>query len=573
MSHLILFFIVLGIIVLAMIFRNSYSWPGQPRCEKQNIIPIEDHLKVPKPILPNNKISEEWNTTSIIVNWSCDFSNSKYDPEDVYFRLDTSQNSFSQTWLYSYSDAIVGKNQDTYNYQITINSTNGFQQGGYKSVLYAYLRDSRVNPDPETRLNSKTTSHSKFTVVIGTCVSSCGTATCGDDNCGNTNACGVCGDGTICQNGQCVTPPCVPTCNGSNCGPDNCGNPNGCGVCSNGYTCQSGKCTCTPKCDGLNCGDDGCGNPNGCGSCPSGYTCQGGQCVCVPQCGSSKCGVDSCGNPNGCGTCQSGYVCQNGQCIIDQTCVCEDGDCGVNSCGVDCGQCTDPSKPYCSNNKCVECVWGEDYQCPKFYTCSPYNTCVNFDEYCECDNSPSASTVICSCFQGPAMYLRVYQGCFDTPAKFETHGLKGTTDKIPDNQFVTTGGTIRGFNYEMLTNYNGSNYILNNSNKIDTFLLSYDSMASNQKIVWTQSSAYNQGGTYASKDGSRRLWGGFMNTYSLSFNDQCGLNLTKWPGTISATDYSGNLITPPDSITFSPGDTLTLTLVINGISTTRVYHF
>lgn len=172
MEHAMLFFIVLGVIALMLIFRERYPWPTK-LCENICSVSDSENLHVPKPVLKDDNIIEPWNTTTITVSWSCDFSKSKYDPSDVYFRLDISNKSFSQTWLYTHSDITIRNTGDVYTYQLTINSGNGFEQGLYNNILYAYLRDSRINTDPEVTLDKDTTSKSNFTVTVGACIVGC----------------------------------------------------------------------------------------------------------------------------------------------------------------------------------------------------------------------------------------------------------------------------------------------------------------------------------------------------------------------------------------------------------------
>lgn len=105
------------------------------------------------------------------------------------------------------------------------------------------------------------------------CEPSCFGRNCGPDGCGGV--CGVCDDGEVCENGQCVE--CVPDCDGRECGPDECGGQ--CGACAAGEQCVDGACegSCTPDCQGRECGPDGCGGL--CGLCTSDERCHDGSCV------------------------------------------------------------------------------------------------------------------------------------------------------------------------------------------------------------------------------------------------------------------------------------------------------
>jgi hypothetical protein len=105
---------------------------------------------------------------------------------------------------------------------------------------------------------------------------------------------------------------CQPQCLGRTCGADGCGGL--CGLCEEGEICQNGNCVaCTPSCGEAECGDDGCGGS--CGSCDSGAVCEAGVCVatCIPACDGRFCGPDGCGG--NCGLCDSPERCHDGDCV------------------------------------------------------------------------------------------------------------------------------------------------------------------------------------------------------------------------------------------------------------------
>ncbi len=144
------------------------------------------------------------------------------------------------------------------------------------------------------------------------CTPQCDGKECGSDGCGST--CGTCDDDATCSvDGVCEV--CEPDCDGKECGSDGCGST--CGTCDDGATCSAdGVCeVCEPDCDGRECGSNGCGGS--CGMCDNGYTCNvSGVCEegpCVPNCAGRVCGNDGCGGS--CGTCSNGLTCSlSGSC-------------------------------------------------------------------------------------------------------------------------------------------------------------------------------------------------------------------------------------------------------------------
>ncbi len=183
------------------------------------------------------------------------------------------------------------------------------------------------------------------------------------DNCGSCGS--VCGDGTCCTNGNCVSL-CAEGktwCNGQcvdfQSDPNNCG---ACGsVCGDGTCCSGGACVslcaqgqiwCNGRCAdlqndsgncgtcGLHCADGTCCDDAGCASlCATGQTWCGSQCADL-QNDSGNCGA--CGSPCGDGTCCNGGACGslcaegqtwcNGRCADFQN---DSNNCG--SCGTTCG--------------------------------------------------------------------------------------------------------------------------------------------------------------------------------------------------------------------------------------------
>jgi len=227
------------------------------------------------------------------------------------------------------------------------------------------------------------------------CVADCTGKSCGPDGCGGE--CGLCPEGTVCMDNQCLTAGCeplpAPGCGGCACEAcvcamdpfccesqwdsicageclEECG---GCPPvelcdppCDDGFDCIAGECIeCIPDCAGLACGDDGCGGV--CGMCPEGTGCVGGACLVAgceplegPGCGGCPC--------EGCVCEQDPYCCET---MWDDICVglclegcggcpevedvCGDGFCGGTE---DCTSCLDdcPCDGECVDGECVECV-------------------------------------------------------------------------------------------------------------------------------------------------------------------------------------------------------------------------
>lgn len=92
-----------------------------------------------------------------------------------------------------------------------------------------------------------------------------GTQTCDSAGTG-FSACGPCGN------------TCTPLCGGRVCGPDGCGG--SCGICGAGTTCTAGQC--------LSSGPGMCSASNPSGACPTGQQCLNGAC-CAQPCGASCC--------------------------------------------------------------------------------------------------------------------------------------------------------------------------------------------------------------------------------------------------------------------------------------------
>jgi hypothetical protein len=235
----------------------------------------------------------------------------------------------------------------------------------------------------------------------------------------NCGACGnVCGDGTCCTNGSCVSV-CdagETFCNGecrdlqndnANCGA--CGS-----VCGEGSCCVEGACTafaceedrglCEGACldvqnDSANCGT--CGN-----ACANGTCCFEGACTSVCEEGRALCGTlcyDLQNDPNHCGACgnvcASDSICTGGACVpctgqggardaCDNRCVnlrTDPYNCGAcgTSCNIDC-----PSnfKGVCSNGNSCSCVPGTPAPPP------PSNIPPPTDPYCPNTTPPADPT-------------------------------------------------------------------------------------------------------------------------------------------------------------------------------------
>ena len=193
-----------------------------------------------------------------------------------------------------------------------------------------------------------------------TCATSCEARECGFA-CGES--CGICADGSQCQEGSCVT----CSCDGLECGENACGET--CGTCAEGSVC-SANLVCEPcTCEGLSCGLNACGES--CGSCGEGLACLDGSCVDDPcegvsfegccdgetlqYCEDNSLKTLDCSSSPSCGwNAQSGYydcggdgaaeptgaapiLCPN---VCYPTCA-ESNACGDDGCGGSCGECGD----------------------------------------------------------------------------------------------------------------------------------------------------------------------------------------------------------------------------------------
>jgi len=293
-------------------------------------------------------------------------------------------------------------------------ATSTAQPGGFKESLVnrtglplTVATDSYppgccpFNPDVPDQLNCN-----------GTCVDYLHDS----DNCG---ACGnVCGAGTCCTNGNCVSL-CDPGeiyCNGTCRDPqndnDNCG---GCGItCGEGNCCVDGACTpygceegrdnCDGACIDVANDDDNCGS---CGNACSGSTCcfEGS---CTSLCGPDRalCGTlcrDLQNDPNNCGACghvcNSTSICTGGACVpcgssggrrdaCDNRCVnirTDPYNCG--GCGISCNVgCPSNFHGVCSNGQSCSCAPGPPAPQP------PSNIPPPTDPYCPNTTPPGDPT-------------------------------------------------------------------------------------------------------------------------------------------------------------------------------------
>lgn len=243
----------------------------------------------------------------------------------------------------------------------------------------------------------------------------------------NCGACGnVCGDGTCCSNGSCVSvcPAGQIFCNGVCVDPQN--DPSNCGACGNtcaeGSCCSGGACVTESACeageafcDGLcrdlqndsqNCGT--CGNVCGEGSC-----CNEGTCVSVCAPGQVWCNgacVDVQNDNQNCGACGNvcgaGSCCNGGSCSAFNACdpgrtmcgsLCYDLQNDPNNCGA-CGNVC-ASNSTCSNGLCSPCTGHGgakdacDNRCVNLNT-DPYN-CGSCGHSCNL-GCPSGFQGVCS---------------------------------------------------------------------------------------------------------------------------------------------------------------------------------
>ena len=224
---------------------------------------------------------------------------------------------------------------------------------------------------------------------IEDCTPDCAGKKCGADGCGGN--CGICPDGTYCDNDECIGE-CLPKCAKKECGDNGCGGV--CGTCADDQTCSDGQCLSLMSCaQGIDClflcsmpfdacwencvgeiaygeqvrfldlfdcvmefckdvpggrFDIGCFENAVASVCMNIYN----ECIdCKPDCGGKQCGPDGCGGS--CGICPDGTYCEDFQC--KETCVpqCFGKECGTDGCGGVCGTC--PGGAVCSDGKC-ECV-------------------------------------------------------------------------------------------------------------------------------------------------------------------------------------------------------------------------
>ena len=226
-------------------------------------------------------------------------------------------------------------------------------------------------------------------------------------------------------------PPCRPACDGRRCGDDGCGG--ACGFCGRGETCEDGQCAgpCAPDCGGVRdrvCDvDDGCGGTCGClqsqgctddnrcapccvGECGPSRTCAGvfcqGPCArgsvcservrgcareCMPNCDGRSCGDDGCGGS--CGACgansscdgQGGCTCNDGFAPNMQgQCVAFGGPCvGVT----EVGHCVGDSWVFCAGNSGVQAL-----DC----VANGLPGCVGDNQAGACDCGPVSANGTCS---------------------------------------------------------------------------------------------------------------------------------------------------------------------------------
>ena len=280
------------------------------------------------------------------------------------------------------------------------------------------------------------------------------------NNCGG---CGnVCGSGTTCTGGSCVSPcapgttPCNGACVDESTDPNNCG---GCGnVCGAGTTCTGGSCVsvCAPGetfCNGA-CVDAST-DPNNCGSCGnvcgSGTTCTGGSCVSVCAPGESFCDgvcVDASTDPNncgGCGTvCAPGTACTGGSCenacpagttLCGTVCVNEgtdDNNCG--SCGVTC-----PAGSTCTGGSCQSgCPAGETQCGVEPVVCVNENTDPN-----NCGSCGMACAAGTTCTAGTCTAIGVAASCLPTSSLSVLIQGTAVTAYVPRGSWTeTTPGVV-----------------------------------------------------------------------------------------------------------------------------------
>ena len=162
---------------------------------------------------------------------------------------------------------------------VTVNGLSNFYVR--KGVADAFLSEGSIIQNPIEAIRELHLPHDPnaraYNLIVGEPIDTCSCTgkNCGDDGCGGS--CGICEEGSICNNGVC----CTPNCSGKSCGDNGCGG--SCGTCPNGVTCNNGIC-CNKNCAGKKCGDDGCGGS--CGTCTDSsgnkLTCYSGPAVTIP---------------------------------------------------------------------------------------------------------------------------------------------------------------------------------------------------------------------------------------------------------------------------------------------------
>ena len=270
----------------------------------------------------------------------------------------------------------------------------------------------------------------------GVCLGcSCGDAECGVDECGQS--CGECADGLYCNQGTCEDNPCeapddIPACEGYDCVPDWWA---GDGYCDAALNCpetgwDAGDCEpCTKDCTGLACGlDPVCGMS--CGVCEDGSWCDEGVCL-ECSCDGLECGFDECGNP--CGECADGFGCEDHVCV-EQTCVGSCGGLGLGGCWCDaicfsngdccpdiCDECPDVDPdmcacvPDCDGKECgSDGCWSTCGVCEDGEFCAEDGLCEDCIPDCtglKCGPDPVCGTECGPCGDGQICNAGVCEDC------------------------------------------------------------------------------------------------------------------------------------------------------------------
>lgn len=245
-------------------------------------------------------------------------------------------------------------------------------------------------------------------VCQSSCEPDCAGKKCGDDGC--NGVCGMCPEGFICKEHQCLvhdgcTPAAIEGCPGCACEACVCEWDDWCCWFDWDEWCVSiciddcGGCPDLSGCGNGLCDDDvgeDCGNCTEDCACSEPEVCFEGEC-CLPDCTGVECGSDGCGGD--CGDCGDGLYCSAGICGPNDGCSVTDEP-GCSGCL--CGDCVCSFWPEC-------CTWEWDFIC--VMVCDEFCEGCGLLENCgdgECDvwggESCGNCPADCTCGAGESCY-------------------------------------------------------------------------------------------------------------------------------------------------------------------------